>query len=145
MKYKIDYVGFVENEEWSHHSWKITIGNEMFEYKTGSGHFTPYFNKGLTRNKKPININVIVNSKMNGWVHVPNINCVLDALFMDSAAGRESFEEFCDSSGYSSDSLKAFDIYRACMETHKKLLRALGSEYQSQLELIQNLRENGGL
>lgn len=51
----------------------------------------------------------------------PTESDVLECLQSDCEAGRMSFTEFCDTFGYSDDSLSALDMYRACMSTANKL------------------------
>ena len=46
---------------------------------------------------------------------------VLSCLKGDCDAGSMSFIDFCDYYGYDTDSIKATDIYRACMDTAQKL------------------------
>lgn len=52
---------------------------------------------------------------------IPSEADVFECLQGDVEAGQMSFDEFCDNFGYSNDSLKALDVYRACSETAKKL------------------------
>ena len=52
-----------------------------------------------------------------------------------------SFEEFCDNMGYSNDSLKALDTYRACLETAKKLKACLKNEYSEIEQRVRDLNE----
>jgi hypothetical protein len=136
---KINYLGKIADSDWPHFLFDVVIGSEHFQYKTGVGHFTPY-NRG-TKPKQ----SVIADTVNQGWVHIPKENDILDALISDADVGSMSFNEFCDNLGYSSDSLKALDIYRACMETSVKLRRALGKEYGATVERINALRESGDL
>lgn len=43
------------------------------------------------------------------------------AVSRDAEAGQKSIDEFCDDLGYDNDSIKALDVYRACMKTAQKL------------------------
>ena len=49
---------------------------------------------------------------------------------MDSMACNENFDDWCNNFGYSSDSIKALNTYKECIELGRKL-RKLGfsSEY----------------
>ena len=51
----------------------------------------------------------------------PDNNQILTSLYLDSQSGQMSFDDFCDSMGYSNDSIKALDVYRQCMDTARKL------------------------
>lgn len=147
LKFSAKFIGQDENAEgWKHFKWSILINDVSFEYSTGIGHFTRYAgtcNPGETvhdnmykNNKKPVN-GLAVNS-LNGWVHVPEAKEVLECLFLDESMGSESFNDFCDNSGLSNDSLKALDIYRACMSIAPKLRKALGNDYARIKSEIEN-------
>lgn len=132
------YAGQHSNEDWKHFLWLVTIGGITFEYRTGLAYCTPQ------RNEKP-DVPCILDSDIEAWVHLPKIENVLDCLFMDADAGAENFDDFCLNHGYSSDSLKAFDTYRACMESGKKLKKAFGPKYNEVKEYIEKKREAGEL
>lgn len=51
----------------------------------------------------------------------PDHRDILAALKSDADLGMQSFSDFCDNLGLSTDSFKAFDIYRSCEETARKL------------------------
>lgn len=51
----------------------------------------------------------------------PSESDILECLYLDADCGSYSFNEFCDNLGYSNDSIKAFDIYRDCMEIAEKV------------------------
>jgi hypothetical protein len=50
-----------------------------------------------------------------------DIDDILYSLILDSQAGNETFDDFCDNFGYDNDSIKANDIYRACQKNAKKV------------------------
>jgi hypothetical protein len=132
MQFKVTYQGKREiGQEWAHFAWLVEINGETFEYRTGLGHATSRHNKlGMAYHKKPVTLQgKEVIALPNEWVHVPSADDVLHCLFSDADAGAYSFDDFCDNLGYSNDSLKALDTYRACMESSKKLRKALGKEY----------------
>ena len=65
---------------------------------------------------------------------------VLYCLFSDAELGSYSFNDFCDYLGLSNDSFKAFDSYKACMETAENLRRCFTSEtYNSIQELVREM------
>ena len=90
-----------------------------------------------SKNKKPENS--LFNPNLFGWLHVPTKIDVLHCLFSDGSAIDESFDFWCDSLGYDSDSIKAFDTYRACIAERKKLDKALGKSYKYLEEKIYSL------
>lgn len=141
IKHSITFNGKIDNPEWEHFLWNCNINGQVFTYKTGLGHSTPVYKKGYSfakRNKKPQDIKTIVyNSEM--WVHVPTLESILNCLIMDAYCGEMSFSDFCDDFGYSNDSLKALDTYRACEENSRKIRAALGKDYLAVREYIESL------
>jgi hypothetical protein len=139
MKTSIQFCGKRSNPEWPHFAWSVNINGMIFEYKTGIGHATPKSKRyGEGWNPKPKDKATL--SIDNEWVHIPTIDSVLECLFSDYDAGTYSFNEFCGNFGYDSDSLKALDTYRACMEYADKLHKALGAEFQAERARIEALR-----
>lgn len=146
LNYSITFVAKIENTEWDHFLWNVNINGENFEYKTGLGHFTPLYKPRKTgclgaKNKRPENSMAIKgkNGFHSGWLHVPKIEEILNCLFMDSGSADISFYDFCQDFGYSDDSLKALDIYRACGDNARKLRKALGKDYTTTENYIESL------
>jgi hypothetical protein len=138
MTTNIQFQGKIESKEWPCYQWLVTINGINFEYRTGLGHSSPKF-KGeynRTSNRKPNRPCITLDAV---WVHIPEIDEILHCLFSDAQYGSESFDDFCDNLGYSNDSLKALDSYRACMECSKKLRQALTHEYSSVQKRIEAL------
>lgn len=140
IKFTATYMGQGDKEGWKHFQWSISINGVSFQFNTGLGHITPYYKKhSIGKNPKPANS--LANADLQGWLHVPTLESVLECLFSDADCGTQSFNDFCDNMGYSTDSLKALDIYRECMEVAPKLRKALGNEYNAALERIQELNQ----
>lgn len=70
------------------------------------------------------------------WCKIPNAADVLDCLFSDDQAGQETFESFCAEFDYDPDSRKAYATWEKCVETHKKLRRFLGSDFDAIAEEV---------
>lgn len=121
-KHSIQLVGKNEDESWPHFAWNVVINGEHFSYKTGLG----------ILNKSPTGRTLETPKK-------PTLDDVLNCLFLDADSGNESFDFFCDTLGYSNDSLKAFDIYRSCAENAKKLHKALGKDFAIEQERVRAL------
>lgn len=135
---------------------------EGFEYKTGIGHrVTPPQSKsgysprslspGQRRDAKALR-ELIGKSGLVGakhatarrpvsieYVTLPTQASVLCGLILDSSAEDENFESWADSYGYDSDSLKALEMYRACLANAKKLHNIFTCE---QLEHLRELLED---
>lgn len=66
----------------------------------------------------------------------PKFDSVLESLAMDSSAAYETFKDFCDNCGYSSDSIKALETYNVCVSQTESLKKALGAPiFQELLEV----------
>lgn len=60
----------------------------------------------------------------------------------DAVSGTDTFENFCNNLGYGSDSIRAFNIFKACQRAFKKATRIIGSEDLDVLcTLADDLRE----
>lgn len=131
MQFKVSYQGKRDTKgiEWAHFAWLVEINGAVFQYRTGLGHATARRNSWNYQGKPKDKAVICLDTE---WVHVPAQDDILECLFSDADAGAESFNDFCDNFGYSNDSLKALDTYRACMETANTLRKALGAEYQTE-------------
>lgn len=150
MKTSIQFSGLDQNKEWPHFAWLININGESFTYKTGIGH--AYSGKKLSSNDVLVKEHheFLASKGFRGlsrfdsiYAVMPKEDDILQALFSDTECGQYSFDEFCDNLGYSNDSLKALDIYRACAETAKKLKACLKGEYSTIEQRIKALNEAG--
>jgi hypothetical protein len=94
--------------EWPHFLWRCEIrtmkGKVSVDYKMGLGHVIKAKIKYIEDKPK-----------------APTLETVLHSLILDSEAREMSLEDWCDSFGYDSDSIKALGIYQACCESAKKL------------------------
>ncbi len=59
----------------------------------------------------------------------PNAADVLSCLCSDVSCGEESFEDFCSSLGYDSDSRKAEKTWKACSRMAPKVRKFLGEHF----------------
>jgi hypothetical protein len=64
-----------------------------------------------------------------------DIENVLESLQRDCETGEVSFEEFCYSCGYDTDSKKAENIHKDCKKVVKDFRRVLGNQYDTFLEI----------
>ena len=68
----------------------------------------------------------------------PELEGVLYCLVMDAVfSSTSSFEEFCDNSGFDSDSVKAKETFEACQKTHYRLLK-MGLDLDRLTEIYQD-------
>lgn len=105
---KIDYVGeTTRDNKWQCDQWCVTIssraGFHSFDYFTGLG----------------------LRHKPNAWgqrkPRKPKVADVLHSLIFDASAAEENFHDWCANYGYSDDSIKALNMYKACLETAQAL------------------------
>lgn len=152
---EIRYVGADLDSEWKCFQWSVKIGSETFQYKTGLGH--SYSDYSDSKHMIPMEIRKAFGDRFRPLPKlserpktlpefenkvravIPSIESILQCLILDAQAGTESFDSFCYDLGYSNDSLKALDSYRACMETKEKLRKALGKEFTRIVELIEKM------
>ena len=101
---KIDYVGQTKQDQhWDCDQWRVTLsskaGFHSFDYFTGLGlRYKPKTSWAKPTPKKP------------------KVADVLYSLIMDASAADENFHDWCTNYGYSDDSIKAMNTYKACLE-----------------------------
>jgi hypothetical protein len=103
-------------------AWSVTIGK-----KWGNKHgewVTTYFTGTGLRDKR------------TGRPKRPKMIDVLYALFTDASAADENFSEWCENYGYSDDSIKALNVYKACAETAINLRRQFDSETRAKIRAV---------
>ena len=62
-----------------------------------------------------------IGHRVNGYPCKPTLKDVLCSLTLEADVKHDTFEEWCNSFGYSSDSIKAKKTYDLCLETLAKL------------------------
>lgn len=123
--YTVIYKGEVSNsfgDGYSMDSFIVTINGDAFEYKTGLGHRTDKRNSFGTQ----------------VWVHAPIIDDVLHGLLIDWSVSSDTFADFCDNTGYDTDSRSALKTYLKCQENGFKLRKALGLNLEEAHEKFQD-------
>lgn len=101
MKYDYNLIrGPLNKGDWPAKSfkWLVTIDGQQFDYYTGIGRVKP-----------------------NGSPKPPSLDDVLFSLILDGSACENSFEDWCNDFGYSTDSRKALKTYLLCQENYNKL------------------------
>jgi hypothetical protein len=146
------YVGnFDHNTEWKHDLFSVSFNDKVkpliiTEFMTGIGYrdqrskFSMSF---VTKLKNSINNNYCLNCVNSGapksfqrYVAAPTSASVLYSLLSDASCVEYGFLDFCDNLGYSNDSIKALDMFKACEVTARDLKKAFTSE---QLETLNEL------
>lgn len=123
---KIDYVGATNRDKWDCDQWRVTIsskaGFHSFDYFTGLGlRHKPKTSWATPTPKKP------------------KVADVLHSLIMDASAADENFHDWCANYGYSDDSIKAMNAYKACLEVAQALRKHFSPDTLRQVrELLQD-------
>lgn len=115
---------------WDHDLWRIVFSGQEFDFKTGTGHrkvvhgrstSLSLANIGVWGEGRPLPVG---RSKGQDWALIPPTQAgFLYCILSDAGAAEESFEDFCSSYGYDSDSIKSEKIYKECQETAQKINR----------------------
>lgn len=111
--------------------WTVTL------HRPGARDYTVpfYMGPGIVdqNNKKPV-----WNAQWGQYERVPqpakpDVIRVLDCQLSDASTVEQTrgFEDWCSDLGYSADSIKARDMYRACTETALRLRQFLGEHYET--------------
>lgn len=108
----------ITRDKWQCDAWKVTFTKyseyEEFDYFTGLGH---------RKANEPV---------------TPNVAGVLHSLVLDLEAINMNFNDWADSFGYDSDSIRAIGVYNACCENAKQMHRIFSRESIEKLsELLQ--------
>lgn len=121
---KIEYVAEVPSK-WAGNvdQWRVTISSRAgsrwhsFDYFTGLG----------------------LRTKPNSRPKKPKVADVLHSLIMDASAADENFHDWCANFGYSDDSIKAMNTYKACLEVAVALRKHFSADTLHQVrELLQD-------
>lgn len=128
---RIEYVALVPSpwdvtKKTNSDQWRIVI-------ETKAGYWSTDYWTGLGLRKK--------SRAKNEWDATlkpvkPKIADVMYSLFMDASAADENFNDWCDNFGYSSDSIKAMNTYKQCLETATALRRHFNPETRAAIQSI---------
>ena len=128
---RIDYVAEVPSpwdvtKKTNSDQWRIVI-------ETKAGYWSTDYWTGLGLRTKP-------RAQYAGYVTPkpvkPKIADVMYSLFMDASAADENFHDWCDTFGYSSDSIKAMNTYKQCLEIATALRRHFNPETRAAIQSI---------
>jgi hypothetical protein len=131
VKFEVRLVGATKRDDWECDAWRVIFSKPggpvaEFDYFTGIGHRKAPREKAQweKENAKPVK---------------PHAASVLHSLVSDAGALDSCFADWCADFGYSDDSLKALDTYRACCDNGKKLQSIFGRDGMRKLgELLQD-------
>lgn len=120
---KIDYVGeTTRDNDWQCDQWRVTLsskaGFHSFDYFTGLGLRTK---PAPMHNPPRVNTLAWVDWQKTRKPRKPKVADVLHSLILDASAADENFHDWCANFGYSNDSIKAMNTYKACLEVAQAL------------------------
>jgi len=109
-------IGATKRDNWDCDAWQVKFTRvgvkdaAIFDYYTGTGHRkTDRFGRTTPKN--------------------PSAADVLHSLTMDASLADDTFEGFCSSLGYDTDSRKALETYLQCQQNGQKLRPILGKDF----------------
>lgn len=114
---------------WEHDGWIVRIGDATFDYKTGIGH----------RGKLKVGWFAQKSPATDYYAVLPTAASVLYSLMLDAQYGEDTFEEFCGSLGYDTDSRRALVLYLECQNIRQKLHKIISADLW---KALQNLLED---
>lgn len=134
----------LNRDGWGCDGWRVTFHNaqnaEQFEYYTGTGLRVCTDPRGVNPDKLSLRcIGYEQWCKRYVKPHAPHAAGVLYGLLLDAMSADQGFSNWCADLGFDSDSIKAFNMYRACEDTAKRLRRVFTRE---QMEHIQELLQD---
>lgn len=139
---KIDYVGEVPSkwDESTPHTvdqWRVTLsskaGLHSFDYFTGLGLRTRMYSRFGDK------WDAMRKKHYHDKPAKPKVADVLHSLILDASAADENFHDWCANYGYSDDSIKAMNTYKACLEVAQALRKHFAPDTLRQVrELLQD-------
>ena len=121
---KITYVGETTRDgDWKCDQWRVELSNKLGMWSTD------YFTGLGLRSQPPTSWDVAKPKK-------PTVADVLHSLFMDASAADYNFSDWCDEYGYSDDSIKALNMYKACLDTATALRKYFSPDQRAAIKSI---------
>ena len=119
----ITYVGEAQRDGWPCDQWRVALTGK-------AGYWSTDYFTGLGLRTKP----------RAAWdtpkPKKPTVADVMYSLFMDASAADYNFSHWCDEYGYSDDSIKSLNMYKACLETATALRKYLSPEQRAAVQSI---------
>ena len=112
----VAYVGETQRDDWNCDQWRIT-------FKHAGGFWSEDYFTGLGHRSKPK-----PNTFLSPRPVAPAIASVMHSFLTDAEAIDMSFKDWCDTFGYSDDSLKALDVYRQCCDIAVQLRKVFSRD-----------------
>ena len=127
----------VDDNLWQHDKWLVIINEQTFDYHTGIGnriskgrYYEKEFRRLINIKPKQNKENLIKHCQkleQVSKVKPPKMDDNLYSLLVDADAINYSFNDWCDTFGYDTDSIKAQNIYNDCQKNGKKIASFIGN------------------
>lgn len=137
----ITYVGETTRDDWKCDHWSVRIsgkdGHWTTDYYTGLGLRGPRTERVWDNGPEPSRGTLLWERLEASRKPVkPKIADVLFSLFMDADAADYNFDEWCESGGYSNDSIKALNLYKQCLDTATRLRKYFTKEQRQAIKAL---------
>lgn len=66
---------------------------------------------------------------------MPTKRQVLESFFLDAGAGTVNFDDWCDNYGYSNDSIKSLNTYKACLGIYRAINKYFDTATRKAIEV----------
>lgn len=110
-----------DKEGWKHYAWTISLVRNPEQHPQKLSGPIPY-RMGIAHKDK------------DGNPTAPKAEDVISSMVLDASACDESFDDWCSSLGYDTDSRRALETYLACQSSGAELRRFLRSDYAAIVE-----------
>lgn len=128
-------IGETKRDDWVCDEWRVSIGSFETKYFTGTGYRK--IKKGAIPTKARKGCVAYAEWEKRNLVAVaPCAADVIYSLLSDSEACDMSFSDWCENCGYSNDSIKALNTYRACEEIGRSLRKVFSTKQMSELREV---------
>lgn len=140
----ISYVGETTRDNgWKCDEWRVTLQNSAKDRRWTTAYYTGLGLRGkpvlqVTDGGQPPRKHTLL------WERIeksrppvkPKIADVVYSLCMDATADDYNFHDWCDTYGYSSDSIAALNLYKQCLEIAQNLRSFFTREQRQAIEAI---------
>lgn len=113
-----------DKEGWEHYAWSVRVAcgdkrSSAIPYRMGTAH--------VIKGKFPV----------GDRPKAPTAEDVVSSMALDASACNESFDDWCATFGYDTDSRKALETYLACQNSGAELRKVLGKHFSAVVEAAQ--------
>lgn len=132
VSFSASLIGETKRDDWVCDEWRVSIGSFETKYFTGTGRRKMKKGAIQTTARKGC-VAYAEWEKRNIVAVAPCAADVIYSLLSDSEAGDMAFSDWCETFGYSNDSIKALNTYRACEEIGHSLRKVFSSKQVAEL------------